>query len=140
LIFWIYEIFHPPLVRTRRSFFSDFFGGSPNLNHFNSYPPPLSLSFPFLPLSYLFLPSYLPSVFILYFSPFLSLPLSHFATSIPRFSLSFLSFHPIPVFSLLVSTSESRHHFSFSCSPSLSPCVLRPFPSAHTLLLSSFCS
>jgi hypothetical protein len=33
---------------------------------------------------------------------------------------SFLSFHPIPVFSLLVHTSKYRHHFSFSCTLSLS--------------------
>jgi hypothetical protein len=34
---------------------------------------------------------------------------------------SFLSFHPIPVLSLLVPTSKSRHHFSLSCT--LSPQV-----------------
>jgi hypothetical protein len=32
---------------------------------------------------------------------------------------SFLSFRPIPIFCLLVPTSKSRHHFSFSCT--LSP-------------------
>jgi hypothetical protein len=85
-------------------------------------PPPLSfliLSLPFhiffihpisLPFSFIFLP--VP------FSPYLS----HFATSIPHVrdcvSLlvahsvpSFLSFRLTPVFSLLVLTSKSRHHF-----------------------------
>jgi hypothetical protein len=51
--------------------------------------------YPFPPLSYHFHPSYLSSVFIRYFSPPLSLPLSHFATSIPhvfdRLTLSFPS-------------------------------------------------
>jgi hypothetical protein len=64
------------------------------------------------PLPYLFHPSYLPSV-IQYFSPFLSLPFSHFSTPIPHvfnclsfFTLvahsapSFLFFHPMSVFSL----------------------------------------
>jgi hypothetical protein len=32
---------------------------------------------------------------------------------------SFLSFHSIRVFSILVPTSKSRHHFSFSCTHSL---------------------
>jgi hypothetical protein len=76
------------------------------------------------------------SVFMHYFSPFLSLTLSPFATSIlhrlnslsvliASSAPSFLSFHPIPVFSLLVPTSKSCHHFSFSCT--LSPQVLRNF-------------
>jgi hypothetical protein len=62
--------------------------------------------------------------------------LSHFATSIPHvlncLSLliahsapSFLSFRPVPVFSFLVPTSKSRHHFSFFST--LSPQVLRNF-------------
>jgi hypothetical protein len=87
---------------------------------------------------------YFPSVFIQYFSQFLSLPLSHFATSIPHHVLnclsfliahpapSFLSFHQIPVFSLLVPTSKSSHHFSFSYI--LSPQLLRHFL-CHTPLI-----
>jgi hypothetical protein len=77
-------------------------------------------SFP--PLLYLFLPSYLPSVFIQYFSTFLSLPLSLISLYCLSFlkahsAPSFLSFHPIPVFSLLIPTSKSRHHFSFFSLP-----------------------
>jgi hypothetical protein len=87
-------------------------------------------SFP--PFPYLFHPSYLPSVFIPYFSPFLSLPLSHFAASAPRVfdRLCFLAAHPTPSFffffcpitilSFFIPTSESRHHF-FSLSYSLCP-------------------
>jgi hypothetical protein len=70
------------------------------------------------------------------FSPFLSLPLSHFATSIrhvldclcliiTHFAPSFLSFHPISVLSLLIPTSESCHHFSLFCI--LFPQILRNF-------------
>jgi hypothetical protein len=40
--------------------------------------------YPFPSLVYFFHPFYLPSVFILYFSPFLSLPLSHLTTFIPH--------------------------------------------------------
>jgi hypothetical protein len=67
------------------------------------------------------------------FSPSLSLRYIHFTCA--RLSLSFLiahsapsflSFRPIPVFSLLVATSESRHHFSFSCT--LTP----EFPQSYT--------
>jgi hypothetical protein len=78
--------------------------------------------YPFPPLPYLFHPSYLSSVFAQYFSPLLSLPLSHFVTSAPhvlyRFTLlaahpapSLLSFRPIPVLSLLVPAFKSCHHF-----------------------------
>jgi hypothetical protein len=95
------------------------------------------------PLPYLFHPSYLPYVFIQYFSSFLSLRLSHFATSILHMlnclslliahsAPSFLSFQPIPVFSLLLPTSESRHHLFLSCT--LSPQVLWNFL-CHTPLL-----
>jgi hypothetical protein len=45
---------------------------------------------------------------------------------------SFISFHPISVFSLLVPTSESRHYFSFSCTLLLQ--VLRNFL-CHTPLI-----
>jgi hypothetical protein len=84
-----------------------------------------------LPVLYLFHSSCLPSVFMQYFSPYPSLHLSYFATSIPHvlncLSLLiahsvFLSFRPIPIFSFLVSTSKSRHHFSFFCT--VSPQVL----------------
>jgi hypothetical protein len=40
--------------------------------------------------------------------------------SLSTFCTFFLSFHPIPVFSFLVPVSESRHHFSFSCTLSYS--------------------
>jgi hypothetical protein len=87
------------------------------------FPTPLLL-YPFPPLPYLFHPSYLSSVLAQYFSPFLFLPLSHFTASSPhmldRLSLltahpahSFLLLHPVPVLSLLVPTSKSRHHFPF---------------------------
>jgi hypothetical protein len=77
-------------------------------------------SFP--PLPYLFHPTYLPSVFAHYFSPVLSLPLSHFVASAPhvldRLTLlsahsapSLLLFRPIPVLSLFVPASKPRHHF-----------------------------
>jgi hypothetical protein len=100
--------------------------------------------YPFPPLPYLFRPSYLPCVFIQYFSPFFSLLLSHFSTSIPHvlncLSLliahsapSFLSFHPIPVFSFFVPTSKSRLHFSFFCT--FSPPVLRNFTCYTPLIL-----
>jgi hypothetical protein len=71
-------------------------------------PTPLLL-YHFPPFPYLFHPCYLPSIFIQYVFPFLSLPLS------PSSS--------IPVFSLLIPTSESHHRFSFSCT--LSPQVIR---------------
>jgi hypothetical protein len=113
----------------------------PKLTFLISIPIPLLL-YPFPPLPHLFHPSYLPSVFIPYVFPFLSLPLSYFA-SIPHvldcLSLfiahsapSFLSFHPTPVFSFLVPTSKSRHHFSFFCT--LSPQVLWNFL-CHTPLI-----
>jgi hypothetical protein len=82
-------------------------------------PVPHPFPFLFLPCSSMSLSSiFSPSVFIQYFSPFRSLPLSHFATFIPHVLIAhpapfFLSFHPIPVFSLLVPTSKSRHYFSF---------------------------
>jgi hypothetical protein len=70
------------------------------------------------PFPYLFHPSYQFSTFVQYFFPFLSLPLSHFTTSIPlllnclslliaHYAPSFLSFYPIPVFSILVPISKS---------------------------------
>jgi hypothetical protein len=102
--------------------------------------------YPFPPPYYLFHLSYLPSVFIQNFPAFslsLSLSLSPFATSIPpalnylfllivHSAPSFLSFHPIPFFSILVHTSKSRHHFSFSFT--VSPQVLRNYL-CHTLLI-----
>jgi hypothetical protein len=105
--------------------------------HFSFYPPSLSFSI----LSLLFHISYLPSVFIQYFSPFLSLPLSfHRIHVLDPLSLlvahsapSILSFPSIPVFSLLIPTSKSRHHFSCT----LSPQVLRNFLSYSLLCLDS---
>jgi hypothetical protein len=100
----------------------------------------LSIPTPFFfhsvpPFPYLFHPSYLSSAFIQYFSPFLSLPLSFcylhstcahcFFFLIAHSASSFLLFPPIPVFSLLVPTSKSRHYFSLSCT--VSPQVLRNF-------------
>jgi hypothetical protein len=90
-------------------------------NIFNSYSHP-SLSLSFLscstPLSSILSPFRLRSVF----PPLLSLPLAHFVAAAPhvlyRLTLlaahpapSLFSFRPIPVLSLLVSASESRHHF-----------------------------
>jgi hypothetical protein len=48
---------------------------------------------------------------------------------------SLFSFRPIPVLSLLVPTSESRHHFSLSHTLSPLPIVLRFFYSLSSLLL-----
>jgi hypothetical protein len=75
----------------------------------------------FLPLPYLFHPSYLPFIFIQYFSPLFSLPLS--------LSPPFLSLHSVPVFSLFIFTFESHHHFPFSCT--LFPSTLE-FPLSYT--------
>jgi hypothetical protein len=81
-----------------------------NKKRFSFYPPHLSFSILFLLFHIFFIhPISLPSSFSRYFSPFLSLPLSHFAMSIPHIlnclslfiahsAPSFLSFHPIPVF------------------------------------------
>jgi hypothetical protein len=117
----------------------------PKINIF-SYPP----SFSFSILSLLFHISFihlisLPSSFSISLCSFLS----HFATSIPHVlnclsflispsTPSFLSFHPIPVFSLLVPTFKSRHHFSFSCT--LSPQELRNFlcHTSHTVVSGFF--
>jgi hypothetical protein len=76
---------------------------SPTPTHFYFY------SFP--PLPYPFHPTLLPSVFAQYFSPDLSLPLSHFVASAPHVldRLILLSAHPAP--SLLVPASKPRHHF-----------------------------
>jgi hypothetical protein len=89
-----------------------------------------------IPFPYLFHPSYLAFVFIRYFSPFLPLPFSPFhicSLVIAHSAPSFLSFHPIPVFALLVTSSKSRHHFSFSCT--LSPQVFRNFLCYTPLIL-----
>jgi hypothetical protein len=101
--------------------------------------PPTPLLSHFVPLfhiSFIHLIS-LPSSFSISLR---SISPSHFATSIPHgfyclsLSLSllvghsapsFLSFRPIPAFSLLVPTSKSRHHFSFFCT--VSSQVLRNF-------------
>jgi hypothetical protein len=100
-------------------------------NHFSFYPP----SLPFSILSLLFHISFIHPI---------SLP--YLFTISPRSFLSFslISLHPfhpvhsIAVFSLLVATSKSRHHFSFF----LSPQVLRNFLCHTPLILplvSGFC-
>jgi hypothetical protein len=97
---------------------------------------PTSFLFHSVPLFlYLVHPAYLPSGFIRYFSSsFLSFSFRYIHSTCAQLSLfllvahsapSFLSFRPIPVFSLLVSTSISRHHFSLFCT--VSPQVLRNF-------------
>jgi hypothetical protein len=103
--------------------------------------PYLFLSFPSpsISLSSILSPFRLHSVFSL----FLSLSLSHFATSIPHvlnfLSLliahsgpSFLSFRPIPALSLHLPTSKSGQNFSLSYT--FSPQVLRNFL-CHTPLI-----
>jgi hypothetical protein len=111
------------------------------IHTFLSSTPFFFYSFP--PLPYLFHQSYLPSVFIrISLRSFLSLsPISlhpFHMYSIVSLSLSphtiFFTFHPIPVISLRVSTSKSRHHFSFSCT--LSAQVLRNFLCHTPLMLS----
>jgi hypothetical protein len=103
----------------------------PDYKHKNRIPK-IIFFYPFPPLLYLVS---LPSSFRIS-PPFLSLPLPYFSTLIPHvlncLSLltahsapSFLSFHSIPVFSLLDPTSKSPHHFSFCYT--LSPQVLRNF-------------
>jgi hypothetical protein len=94
-------------------------------------PPLLSFSILSPPFHFSFI--HLPAVFAPYFSPFPSLPLSHFAACVrsshcrrrrvTSCTLSLL--RPIPVLSLLVPTSESRHHFSLSHTLSPLPIVLR---------------
>jgi hypothetical protein len=112
------------------------------LNFFLS--PTLFFLYPFPPLTYLFHPSYLPSIFIFLdvpFSPSLSFRYIHIPHELNclflliAHSAPFLSFYPIPIFSLLVPTSKSRHHFSFFCS--LSPQVPPQFPLLYTS--HSFC-
>jgi hypothetical protein len=74
------------------------------------------------PFPYLFHPSYFPSVFIQYFSPFLSLPLFHFATSIPHVKcsiVSFFSWHVCTFFPLILFSFSSfpQHFFLFWTPP-----------------------
>jgi hypothetical protein len=99
-----------------------------------SFPPPSSKS-----LSFIQSPFRLHSVFLpVPFPPSLSFRSIHSTCAQlsfsphSTFSTFFLSFHPIPVFSLLIPTSESPHHFSFSCT--LSPQVLQNFL-CHTPLI-----
>jgi hypothetical protein len=102
------------------------------------YSPPV-LSFSIVSLLFHFSFIDRPAFFAPYFSPFPSLPLSHFATCLtvlaspPATSLFF--FRPIPVLSLLVPTSESRHHYSLSHTLSSLPIVLRFSYSLSSLLL-----
>jgi hypothetical protein len=90
---------------------------SKNITFFFLSPTPFFFYY-VLPVPYLFHPSYLLSLPL---SPFATFPLhtcSIVSLFIAHSAPSFLSFHPIPVFSLLVHTSKYRHHFSFSpCTP-----------------------
>jgi hypothetical protein len=99
-------------------------------------------SFP--PLPYLFHATYLPSAFAQYFSPVLSLPLSHFVAFAPhvldRLTLlsahpapSLLVFRPVPVLSLLVPASKPCHHFPLF--RALSPQVHRNILCRASLIL-----
>jgi hypothetical protein len=101
----------------------------------------LSISHPFLFLFFLSYSIYLssfPSSFSISPCSFLSLSLislqsiPHVPNCLSRLiansAPSFLSFRPVPVFSLLVPTSKSRHHFSFSHSPPGTP----EFPLEYT--------
>jgi hypothetical protein len=84
------------------------------------------------PVPYLFHPSYLPSVFLpVPFSPSSSFRRIH-STCALLVVLSAPSF----LLSLLVSTPESRHHFSLSCT--LSPQILWNFLYHTPLILPSF--
>jgi hypothetical protein len=85
-------------------------------------------------------PFHLHSVFLpLPLSPSLSFPYIHSTCAqlspslIAPYAPSFLSFRPLPVFSLLIPTSKSRHHFSLLCT--LSPQILRNFLSHTPLIL-----
>jgi hypothetical protein len=97
----------------------------PKINLF-FYPPPLSISnFLFSPSSSLssiltpfrlhlvFLPIP-PSPSLSHFSTFFPQALNYLSLLIAHSVPSFVSFHPMSVFSLLVPTSKSRYHFSFS--------------------------
>jgi hypothetical protein len=86
------------------------------------------LLYPFPSFPYLFHPSYLPSIFtprsfsflsLISLHPFHMIVLDCLSLFIAHSAPSFLSFHPIPVFSLLLPTSKSRHHLSFFCTLSL---------------------
>jgi hypothetical protein len=81
-------------------------------------PTPL-LFYPFSPLPYLFHPSYPPSVFIQYCSTSMPHVLDCLCFLVAHSAPSLLSFRAIPVFSLLVPTSKSHHHFSISLALSL---------------------
>jgi hypothetical protein len=136
----------------------------PNNNILISIPLPfIFLFFPSFSISlYFILSSFRPhSVFLpAPFSPSLSFPYIHSTCAqlsllITHSAPSFLFFHPIPVFSLLVPTFKSRHHFSFFCIfppifavvsgffdsfPSvLLVCVFIPFTQLY-IHASSFCS
>jgi hypothetical protein len=84
---------------------------------------PFCLSFS-ISLSSILSPFCLHSVFLpIPFAPSLSFRYIHSTCAqlslSPRSTPSFFSFRPIPVLSLLVPTSKSRHHFSFFCTLSL---------------------
>jgi hypothetical protein len=99
-----------------------FFNPSPSLPYF-FHPSPFRLHSVFLPVPFS------PSLLFRYIhSTCAELSLSPHST----FYTFFFSFHPIPVFSFLVPTSKSRHHFSFFCT--FSPQVLRNLL-CHTSLI-----
>jgi hypothetical protein len=104
------------------------------------YSPP-RLSFSILSLLFHFSFIQLPAVFAPYFSPFPSLPLSLISPQVFDLLrhllhlLSLFSFRPIPVLSLLVPTSASRHHFSLLHTLSPLPIVLRFSYCLSSLLL-----
>jgi hypothetical protein len=116
--------------------------------YFSLCPPPLSLPFsPSFSIS-LFHPSYLPFVFIQYFSPSLSLPPSHFATSIPRVlncvsllicSIFCTFFVAIIVLFLALSLPRYSGISSDSLPSFLLVCIFVPFTQLY-IHASSFCS
>jgi hypothetical protein len=65
------------------------------------------------------------SLSLILLHPFHMCSIVSFSLLIAHSAPSFLSFHTLPVFPLLVPTSKSRHLFSFFCT--LSPQVLRNF-------------
>jgi hypothetical protein len=118
-------------------------GENSQKNYFSFYPPPPCFSILSLLFHISFIhPVSLPSSFHISPRSFLSfsrislnpfhIMLNCFFLHIAHSAPSFLFFCPIPIFSLLVPTSISCHHFSFFCT--LSSQVLRNFL-CHTPLI-----
>jgi hypothetical protein len=92
-------------------------------NYFNACPPPLSFSIISLlfhisfihvislPFSFSISPRSFPSLSLILLHPFHMCSILSLSFFIAHSAPSFLSFQPIPVFSLLVPTSKSRHLF-----------------------------